>query len=229
MKIFVKSDYEKCEQTKIGLDTALEKRDTFVLARMIAIEGVLVVETLPALHICREESENMCVRTWDSGVITGTIATHCRHAAAYTPYAVRKCRFSQSGFNRHTGFQTHTFHTFHASCTLITDDCIQRLKSGSTRLRWISEIPFGFRRNTRHLPPSVTTNFRRGPNEINEIRLRGGKGQKPWPLWEYFHRQDSITAAKIINFREIFPPTAVLSSKRTNSIRQILLYENSSF
>lgn len=57
------------------------KRDTFVLARMIAIEGVLVVETLPALHICREEIENMCVRTWDSGITSKTrvITTHCKH------------------------------------------------------------------------------------------------------------------------------------------------------
>lgn len=40
-----------------------------------------------------------------------------------------------------------------------------------------------------------------------------------------FHRQDSITAAKIINFREIFLPpllAAVLSCEEINSIRQIL-------
>lgn len=51
------------EEKGNGLYSALENVDTFIVVRTIAVEGVFIVETSRALHICREESETCaCAR-----------------------------------------------------------------------------------------------------------------------------------------------------------------------
>lgn len=239
VRLFVRKN---CERRK---DQSLErhcpwKRDTFVLARMIAIEGILVVETLPALHICREESENMCVRTWDSGggvrggerIITSTMRDTLRtgmQLRTHHMHVTRKCRFSQSGFSSRHRFSKTRFQTSmrHAYSTV----AYTASKIGVDATRWISEIPFGFRRNTRH---QLLLSVLRPTSDVDRMKLtkydydRRERSETVTSMG-IFHRQDSITAAKIINFREIFPSSplllaAVLSSEEINSICQILLF-----
>lgn len=126
---------------------------------MIAIEGVLVVETLPALHICREESENMCVRTWDSGGVI--LRGQSRHTAGMQlrthHMQVHKCRFSQSGILIYTphGFaQTHTF--FHTSCVMHTHKGVLVIVHTASKIDTTTDKRNSFRFPAKRLPnPSL--------------------------------------------------------------------------